>query len=169
MALKFYTSVTKGLKLNVRKCWGLILTFVEVAGKKTSRRGLLPHIPILNRVKFQSKIRFVTLKKLKIVFLNISPHMLFLGSYVHFFLIGIHSTQDWKITTTYGVKAIQIISQMKAFYRQRISGSSCTRKETVDTDISVITKNGDRKMQSIRIMNRPSSRIRKWNQLSQFK
>ena len=31
--LKFYTSVAKGLKLKVRKFWGLIPTFVEVTGK----------------------------------------------------------------------------------------------------------------------------------------
>ena len=30
VALKFYTSVTKGLKLKIRKFWGLISTFVEV-------------------------------------------------------------------------------------------------------------------------------------------
>ena len=30
MALKFYTSVAKGSKLNVRKFWGLIPTFVEI-------------------------------------------------------------------------------------------------------------------------------------------
>ena len=34
MALEFYTSVTKGLKLNVRKLQALVLTFVEVAGEK---------------------------------------------------------------------------------------------------------------------------------------
>ena len=34
MALKFYTSVAKRLKLKVRKSWGLILTFVEVTGEK---------------------------------------------------------------------------------------------------------------------------------------
>ena len=32
--LKFYTSMTKGLKLNVRKFWGLNPTFVEVIGEK---------------------------------------------------------------------------------------------------------------------------------------
>ena len=32
--LKFYTSVAKGLKLEVRKFWGLIPTFVEVTGEK---------------------------------------------------------------------------------------------------------------------------------------
>ena len=32
--LKFYTSMTKGLKLTVRKFLGLILTFVEVTGEK---------------------------------------------------------------------------------------------------------------------------------------
>ena len=34
MALKFYTSLTKGLKLKVRKFWELIPTFVEVTGEK---------------------------------------------------------------------------------------------------------------------------------------
>ena len=34
MAFIFYTSVGKGLKLKVRKFWGLIPTFVEVAGEK---------------------------------------------------------------------------------------------------------------------------------------
>ena len=34
MALKFYTSVAKGLKLKIRKLWELIPTFVEVTGKK---------------------------------------------------------------------------------------------------------------------------------------
>ena len=32
--LKFCTSVTKGLKIKVRKFWGLIHTFVEVTGEK---------------------------------------------------------------------------------------------------------------------------------------
>ena len=32
--LKFYTSLSKGLKLKVRKFWGLIHTFVEVTGEK---------------------------------------------------------------------------------------------------------------------------------------
>ena len=34
MALTFYSSVAKGLKLNVRKLWGLIHTFVEIKGEK---------------------------------------------------------------------------------------------------------------------------------------
>ena len=33
MALKFYTIVEKGLKLKVRKFWGLIPTFVDVLDK----------------------------------------------------------------------------------------------------------------------------------------
>ena len=32
--LKFYTSVAKGLKLKVRKFWGLIPTFVEITEEK---------------------------------------------------------------------------------------------------------------------------------------
>ena len=68
------------------------------------------------------------------------------------------------------LKAIKIIGQRKAFYRQRIPEFSCARKEIVDIDILVTSKNGDRKMmQSFRITSRPPSRIRKWNQLSQFR
>ena len=34
MALKFYTSVAKELKLKLRKFWGLVPTLVEVTRKK---------------------------------------------------------------------------------------------------------------------------------------
>ena len=43
--LKFCTSVAKGLKLKVRKFWGLNPTFVEVTGEK-----LIGKNPILNKV-----------------------------------------------------------------------------------------------------------------------
>ena len=67
------------------------------------------------------------------------------------------------------LKATKTIGQRKAFYRQRIPESSCARKETVDIDNLVTSRNGDRKtMQSIRITSRPPSRKKKWNQLSQF-
>ena len=67
------------------------------------------------------------------------------------------------------LKATSIIGQRKAFYRQRIPESSCMRKETVDVDILVTSRNGDRKiMQSITITSTPPSKKRKWNQLSQF-
>ena len=66
-------------------------------------------------------------------------------------------------------KTTKITGQRKAFYRQSIPEFSRARKETVDIDILVTSRNGDRKiMQSIRIMSRPTSRKRKWNQLSQF-
>ena len=39
MALKFYTSVARGLELKVRKLWGLIPTFVEVTGEKLVSGG----------------------------------------------------------------------------------------------------------------------------------
>ena len=42
-------------------------------------------------------------------------------------------------------KVIQIIGQRKAFYRQRIPESSCTKKETVEIDILVTSRNGDKK------------------------
>ena len=54
MALKFYTSVTKGLKLKDRKFWGLISTFVDITGEKLIGWSfcLPPHPPpIRNRVK----------------------------------------------------------------------------------------------------------------------
>ena len=67
------------------------------------------------------------------------------------------------------LQATKIIGQRKAFHRHRIPESSCARKETVDIDILVTSKNGDRKiMQSIRITSRPALRKRKWNQMSQF-
>ena len=67
------------------------------------------------------------------------------------------------------LKATKIIGQWKAFYKQRIPESSCVRKEMVDMNILVTSMNGDSKiMQSIRIMSRPPSRKRKWNQLSQL-
>ena len=50
MALKFYNSVAKGLKLKGRKVWGLIFTLVEVSGKKLVRGSFWPS-SILNRVK----------------------------------------------------------------------------------------------------------------------
>ena len=64
-----------------------------------------------------------------------------------------------------GLKATKIIDQRKAFYTQRIPEFSCARKETVDTDILVTSRNAERKIiQSIRITSRPPSRNRKWNQ-----
>ena len=63
------------------------------------------------------------------------------------------------------LKAIKIIGQRKAFYRQTIPEPSCARKETIDIDILVTSRNGDGKiMQSIRITRRPPSRKRKLNQ-----
>ena len=44
------------------------------------------------------------------------------------------------------LKASKIIGQRKAFYRQRIPEPSCARKETVDIDILVTSRNGVRKI-----------------------
>ena len=44
------------------------------------------------------------------------------------------------------LKTIWVTGQGKAFYRQRIPESSCARKETVDIDIVVTSRNGDRKI-----------------------
>ena len=67
------------------------------------------------------------------------------------------------------LKATKIIGRRKSFYRQRIPESTCARKETVDINVLVTARNGDRKiMQSIRITCRLPLRIRKWNRFSQF-
>ena len=52
MTLSFHTSVAKGLKLKVRKFWGLIPTFVEVKGEELVGDLFAPTPSfILNRVK----------------------------------------------------------------------------------------------------------------------
>ena len=57
------------------------------------------------------------------------------------------------------LKATKIIGQRKAFYKQRIPESSCVRKETVEKDILVTSRNSDRKiMQSIRITTGPQEK-----------
>ena len=117
----------------------------------------------------------------------------------YFFLIEIHSMQGWTANTRHGVtrkrkterlqhtgnlfrknlqlemsinsrlKATKIIGQRKPFYRQRIPESSCSRKETVNIEVLVTSRNGDRKiMLAIRITSRPPSSKRKWNQSSQL-
>ena len=49
-----------------------------------------------------------------------------------------------------------IIGQRKAFYGQRIPEFSHARKETVDIDILVTSRNGDKNTeQSIRITSKP--------------
>ena len=59
-----------------------------------------------------------------------------------------------------GLKAIKIIGQGKAFHRQRMFSRG--RKGTVDVDILVTSRNGDRKIiKSIRITSRHSWRKRK--------
>ena len=45
MALKFYTSVAKALKLKVIKLWGSVSTFVEVTGEKLVWDHCLPPHP----------------------------------------------------------------------------------------------------------------------------
>ena len=71
-----------------------------------------------------------------------------------------------KMSVNSRLQTTKIIGQRKTFYKQRIPKSSCASKETVDIDILVPSRNVDTKIiQSIRIMSRPPSRKRKWNQL----
>ena len=60
MALKFYTSVAKGLKLKVRKLLRLIFMFAEVTREKlVGKEGRLlpPPPPILNRLRVLAQIK----------------------------------------------------------------------------------------------------------------
>ena len=67
------------------------------------------------------------------------------------------------------LKVTKIKGQRKAFYRYRSPESSYARRETVDIDILVTSRNGDRKiMKSIRIRGGLPLRKRMWNKLSQF-
>ena len=62
------------------------------------------------------------------------------------------------------------VGQKKVFYGQRIPESSCGRKENVEIDIIITSRNSEGKvMQPIRISSRPSPRFRKRNQFSQFR
>ena len=56
--LKFCTSLSRGLKLKVKKFWGLILTFVEVKEEKLLEGAFLPHPPILIRINIQLPITY---------------------------------------------------------------------------------------------------------------
>ena len=49
-----------------------------------------------------------------------------------------------------GLKATKIIGHRKAFYRQRIPEFSYARKETVDIDILVTSRNGHRKIMQLK-------------------
>ena len=68
-------------------------------------------------------------------------------------------------------KAFYLIGQRRELYRQRIPESSCVRKETVDIDILITSRNGDRKiMESIRKeTSKPPLRTGKQNQLIQVR
>ena len=76
------------------------------------------------------------------------------------------------VKLNFKLKSIQIIGLRKAFYRQKSQSpeSGYARKKTIDIDINVTSRNGDRKiMQSIRMTSRPPSRITKWSQFSQYR
>ena len=69
-----------------------------------------------------------------------------------------------------GIKSISIIGPRKTFYGQIIPKFSYARKETVNIDILITSRNGDRKiMQSIRIMSIHPLKLRNWNQLTEFR
>ena len=81
--LKFYTSLSKGFKLKVRKLWGLIQTFLEVTGEKlVGGTFLLPP-------------SWIGLKRLKGMFSRRLQHMstgklIFTGRNLYLYLINLN-------------------------------------------------------------------------------
>ena len=71
--LRFYTSLSKGLKLKVGKFWGLILTFAEVTGEKlVGERPFCP--PILNRVNVRPLETLLIIEKKTCLFIITKKH-----------------------------------------------------------------------------------------------
>ena len=64
MNLKSHTSMTKKLKLKVRKVWGIVLTFAEDTEKKLVGGGpFCPPLAILNRVKVKMNVASEIMKE----------------------------------------------------------------------------------------------------------
>ena len=74
--LKFYTSVTKGLKLKVRKFSGLIPTFVEVTGEKLVGGSFCPPPPYWIGLKMNSATGIIWHGFWKVPLFNISENFL---------------------------------------------------------------------------------------------
>ena len=67
------------------------------------------------------------------------------------------------------LKPYRLKAKGKHFTGREFQGLAVRGKKLLKIDILVTSRNGDRQiMQTIRIMSRPPSRTRKWNQLSQF-
>ena len=58
--------------------------------------------------------------------------------------IYLERTYSKKVSVNFRLKATEIITQRKVFYRQKIPEVSCARKETADKDILLTSRNGDR-------------------------
>ena len=70
MVLKFYTNMTKVVKISVSKFVGLVLTFVEVTGKKLVVEAFLPSpLLILNKVNVFYVLQIFFIKGLNSLFL----------------------------------------------------------------------------------------------------
>ena len=70
MVLKFYTNMAKVVKISVSKFVGLVLTFVEVTGKKLVVEAFLPSpLLILNKVNVFYVLQIFFSKGLNSLFL----------------------------------------------------------------------------------------------------
>ena len=70
MVLKFYTNMAKVVKISVSKFVGLVLTFVEVTGKRLVVEAFLPSpLLILNKVNVFYVLQIFFIKGLNSLFL----------------------------------------------------------------------------------------------------
>ena len=85
------------------------------------------------------------------------------------FDIGSHTTIQFFIFFIFFLIVIHSNYKAWSYKKKKRKKIKAYRKENVDIETLVISRNDDRKIrQSIRIMSRPNSQKRKWNQLSQF-
>ena len=96
MNLKFYTTVTKGLKLIVRKLWGLVPTFAEFTEEKLLGGGFLPPPPlsrssILNRINCSCSFALFGVDKVTSVALSFTTSVVAITQFLDQFRSSVNS------------------------------------------------------------------------------
>ena len=103
--LKFYTSLSKGLKLKVRKFWVLILTFLKVTGEKLVGGPFCPP-PILNRVEDKKCVT-----KLMNIFDTLSKFSWLKSNESKFEIAGIGALKEVQVALC-GMRCIDLVSNI---------------------------------------------------------
>ena len=125
--LKFYASLSKGLKLKVKKFWELILTFVEVTGEKLVRGTFLPSPP-----------SWIGLRKNQAALINREKVQKGLKSWVHYLAEDVPKSTKYQYTTfsrlntrDLKIKAkiiLKLIFQLQSKFEKKTMGAINHRK-----------------------------------------